>query len=219
MTLDGKIATRTGSSRWISGPAARAQVGLLRSRCDGIMVGVDTVLADDPSLTARAADDSLLPRQPLRIVLDSRGRLRASARIVNGSLPGKTFIATTPAGRDELNGLDGEGVEVWAGESTPDGRVHLPGLFEELGRRRLISVLVESGGKLLASLLEARLVDEVVAFIAPKLVGGRDAPTPVAGTGIADMASAVELIDVTYERVGRDILVKGYPRACSPRSK
>src|SRR5919202_1685665 len=177
MSLDGKIATHTGSARWVSGEAARALVGRMRSRADAVLVGVDTVLADDPSLTARAADGSLLARQPLRVVLDSRGRLPASARVASGSLPGHTLVATTPSGQAEL-----------------------------------------AGRTLLAALLEQRLIDEVVAFIAPKLVGGRAAPTPLAGRGVEDMAAALDLLDVTYERVGADVLVRGYLQSCSPAS-
>lgn len=217
MTLDGKIATRTGDSRWISGEAARALVGRLRARCDAVLVGVDTILADDPRLTARAPDGALLERQPLRVIVDSRGRLPRSARVVSGELPGQTLIATTPSGRERLGGFS-EGVEVWVSEPTPEGRVSLSGLLRELGRRSLISVLVESGGRLLAGLFEQQLVDEVVAFIAPKIVGGAGAPTPVEGEGVADLASAITLVDVTWERLGGDLLVRGYPRRCSPAS-
>jgi diaminohydroxyphosphoribosylaminopyrimidine deaminase/5-amino-6-(5-phosphoribosylamino)uracil reductase len=218
MSLDGKIATRTGSSRWISGEAARCLVGRMRARVDAILVGVDTVLADDPSLTARAADGALLARQPLRVVLDSRGRLPSSARVVDGSLPGRTLVATTPSGRSVLPNMPLDVVEVWAAEAGPDGRVQTAELLTELGRRSLISVLVEAGGTLLASLLEQRLVDEVVAFIAPKLVGGSDAPTPLGGRGVEEMSAAIELLDISYERIGPDVIVRGYPRACSPGS-
>jgi len=218
MSLDGKIATHTGSARWVSGEAARALVGRMRSRADAVLVGVDTVLADDPSLTARAADGSLLARQPLRVVLDSRGRLPASARVASGSLPGRTLVATTPSGQAELATRTSDSLEIWVGRPGPDGRVHLAQLLEELARRSLISVLVEAGGTLLAALLEQRLIDEVVAFIAPKLVGGRAAPTPLAGRGVEDMAAALDLLDVTYERVGADVLVRGYLQSCSPAS-
>ena len=110
------------------------------------------------------------------------------------------------------------GVEVWVGEADPDGRIQLAGLLAELGRRNLISVLVEAGGTVLAALLERDLVDEIAAFIAPKLVGGAAAPTPVAGRGVADMAAAIDLTDLSYERVGRDILMRGRPRRCSAAS-
>lgn len=218
MTLDGKIATHTGSSRWISGPAARTLVGAWRAAADAVIVGSGTLLRDDPSLTARDADDQLLARQPLRVVLDSRGRLPSTARLASGELPGRTLVATTPAGAERLVALRQDAVELWIGQPGPDGRVQPAELLAELGRRRCISALVESGGTLLATLQEQRLVDEVVAFIAPKLVGGANAPTPIGGRGAAEMSAAVELLDVTFERVGRDILVRGRPRACSPAS-
>jgi diaminohydroxyphosphoribosylaminopyrimidine deaminase/5-amino-6-(5-phosphoribosylamino)uracil reductase len=218
MTLDGKIATRTGASFWISGPEARALVGRLRARSDAVLVGSGTVLADDPSLTARAPDGTLLERQPLRVVLDSRGRLPAPSKLLHADLPGRTLVATTPAGAGALGGRLPESVELWIGQPGPDGRVQPAELLDELGRRSLISVLVEAGGTLLATLLEQRLVDRLAAFIAPKLVGGNTAPTPVGGSGVADMAAALELVDVTYERIGRDVLVKGAFRRCSPES-
>ena len=209
MTLDGKTATRTGASRWISGEASRATVGRMRARSDALIVGIGTVLADDPSLTAREPDDSLLPRQPLRIVVDSRGRLPAGARVADPTLPGCTLVATTPAGAEHLAPELRERVDLWVGEPGPDGRVQPAALLAELGRRGLISALVESGGTLLASLIEQRLIDQVAAFIAPKLVGGTAAPGPIGGEGIEAMSAAVELIDVTYERVGRDVLARG----------
>jgi diaminohydroxyphosphoribosylaminopyrimidine deaminase/5-amino-6-(5-phosphoribosylamino)uracil reductase len=218
MTLDGKTATRTGSSRWVSGTESRSLVGQMRSQVDALMVGVGTVLADDPSLTARAADESLLSRQPLRVVLDSQGRLPWSARVANGCLPGRTLLATTPAGREVLDPRVLDSVDVWVGDPAADGHVNLPQLLAELGRRNLISLLLESGGTLLAALLEQRLVDAVAAFIAPKIVGGASALTPVEGIGIDDMASAIDLVDVTYEQVGGDILVRGYLRPCSQAS-
>lgn len=218
MSLDGKSATRNGSSAWVSGPPARALVGQMRSRVDAVVVGGETIIADDPSLTARDSDGGLLPRQPLRVVLDSRGRLPVGSKVASGSLPGRTLVATTPAGRERLAGLSGEGLEVWVGEAAEDGRVGPAALLAELGRRELIAVLVEAGGTLLASLVEAGLVDEVAAFVAPKLVGGQDAPTPLAGEGVAEMAGAATLFDVTYERIGADILVRGFTRKCSAGS-
>jgi diaminohydroxyphosphoribosylaminopyrimidine deaminase/5-amino-6-(5-phosphoribosylamino)uracil reductase len=218
MTLDGKIATRTGSSRWVSGAASRALVGRLRERSDAVLAGIGTVLADDPSLTARGRDDSLLGRQPLRVVVDSRGRLPESSRVAQGTLPGRTLVVTTPAGAASLPAGVRERVEVWVGEPGPDGRVDLAALLAELGRRQLISVLVESGGAVLGSLVEAGLVDEVAVFVAPKLVGGAAAPGPIGGQGVAEMGAALELVEVAVERVGRDVLVRGLTRACGAAS-
>jgi diaminohydroxyphosphoribosylaminopyrimidine deaminase / 5-amino-6-(5-phosphoribosylamino)uracil reductase len=218
MSLDGKIATRTGSSRWISGDTARALVGQMRSRADAALVGISTVLADNPNLTARCPDGSLLARQPLRVVLDSGGRLPASAKVADGSLPGRTLVATTPAGRERLSAWASDSIEVWASEPSSDGRVKLDELLAALGGREIISVLVEAGGTLLGAFFEQRLIDEVAAFIAPKLVGGMQAPSPLGGCGVDDAAAATELFDVTYERLGADVLVRGLPRWCSPVS-
>jgi diaminohydroxyphosphoribosylaminopyrimidine deaminase / 5-amino-6-(5-phosphoribosylamino)uracil reductase len=143
-------------------------------------------------------------------VVDSRGRIPLTARLADPSLPGCTLVATTPGGAERLPGELRERTEVWVGEPGPDGRVQPAQLLAELGRRSLISALVESGGTLLASLVEQRLVDQVAAFVAPKLVGGVDAPGPIGGRGVEDMSAALELVDVTYEKVGRDLLVRGY---------
>jgi diaminohydroxyphosphoribosylaminopyrimidine deaminase/5-amino-6-(5-phosphoribosylamino)uracil reductase len=218
MTLDGKIATVTGSARWVSGEASRALVGRMRAAADAVLVGIGTVLADDPSLTARASDGTLLPRQPLRVVVDSQGRLPPDSKLAGGGLPGCTVVATTPLGQERLAALRRDGLEVWAGPPDPDGRVDLAALLAELGRRGLLSTLAEAGGTLLAALLERGLIDEIAAFVAPKLVGGRSAPTPIGGRGVADMAAAIELEDVSYERVGRDVLVRGVPKRCSAAS-
>jgi diaminohydroxyphosphoribosylaminopyrimidine deaminase/5-amino-6-(5-phosphoribosylamino)uracil reductase len=220
MTLDGKIATRTGSSYWVTGEAARARVARLRALSDAVMVGVGTVLADNPQLTVRP--DSLPPplrealgqlsaRQPLRVVLDSQARTPPTARLVSGDLPGQTLILVTPqAPADRRAALEATAAEVIV---VPDleGRVH-PGVALRLlaERKDVTSVLVEAGGTLVATLLEARLVDKVYAFLAPKLVGGADAPTPVGGTGCPEMGQAVTLLDLAVERVGDDVLIAGY---------
>jgi diaminohydroxyphosphoribosylaminopyrimidine deaminase/5-amino-6-(5-phosphoribosylamino)uracil reductase len=129
-----------------------------------------------------------------------------------------TLVATTPVGREQLAPLQGDDLELWVAEPGPNGRVDLAALLQELGRRGLLSTLAEAGGTLLAALLERGLIDEVAAFVAPKLVGGRSAPTPIGGHGVEDMAAAIELDDVSYERVGPDVLVKGVPRLCSAAS-
>ncbi|MCC7104836.1 MAG: bifunctional diaminohydroxyphosphoribosylaminopyrimidine deaminase/5-amino-6-(5-phosphoribosylamino)uracil reductase RibD [Chloroflexi bacterium] len=214
MTLDGKIATRTGSSRWISGEAARAWVGRQRSRADAVLVGVGTVLADDPALTARMPDGGLLPRQPLRVVLDSQGRLPADSRLASGGLPGRTLVLTTERGRAALRRLPA--IDVCVLRPTVNGQVDPRAALEELGRRSVLHVLVEAGGTLVAALLAHGLVDRVAAFIAPRLAGGATAPTPVGGAGAAEMASALALRSVEMERLGDDVLVMGYVEGCLP---
>lgn len=216
MTADGKIATRTGSSRWITGPKARAYVARMRSQVDAVLVGVGTVLADDPQLTARPeefrAGDGEPVHQPLRVVLDSSGRTPPTARLLSDELPGRTLVwVTERAGGDRRAELEASGAEVLVAPES-DGGVDARAVMQELGNRGIISVLAEPGGTLAASLLGAGLVDRVLVFVAPKLVGGSEAPTPIGGEGIADMAAALELDDPRWTVLGRDVLLSGYLR-------
>lgn len=196
MSLDGKIATATGESRWITGEAARKHGHRLRHMHDAILVGVNTLLKDDPELSAREAAE---PRQPLRVVLDSSLRSPARAR----ALRGRALIATTVDRK-----LDG--VEVLK-LPADRGRVSLEPLLDELGRRDVISLLVEGGGETLASFFEAGLVSKVCAYIAPIVIGGREAPTPVAGAGVERLADALRLRDVEVSKLDADVMISGYP--------
>ena len=197
MSLDGKLATRTGESRWISGEQSRVHSHLLRHQHDAILVGINTVLADDPELTSRLDGEAI--RQPTRVVLDSQLRIRQSARVVGP----KTLIATTKEGRVGQ-------AEVVNLPATAEGRVDLGSLLDELGRRDVLSVLVEGGAAVHASFFAQGLVDKVFAYVAPKLVGGREAPGPIGGLGIEHLAEANQLIDVDFTRLGDDILISGY---------
>ena len=285
MSLDGKIATRTGSSQWITGEEARAYAHRLRAASDAVMVGINTVLADDPRLTARDGSGAALDRQPLRVVVDSRGRTPREARMLGE--PGSTLIVTGGAclgigaahphpnplpsrerGRDTLTPAlsrqgrggrtaspqpspvegegggtpspqpspvkgegggtgghetrpydgghgciegehDGEGVET-AAMPGADGLVDLEALMSHLGEREVASVVVEGGGVLLGALFDGGLVDKVCAFIAPVIVGGAAAPSPVAGEGVELIGDALRLRDVEVLRLGEDIAVVGY---------
>ena len=197
MSLDGKIATRTGESRWITGEEARAHAHRLRHEHDAILVGVNTVMADDPELTVRLEGDSW--RQPLRIVLDSQLKIRQSARIVGPN----ALIATTRPGRVGST-------EVLRLPAAADGRVSLPALLDELGRRGTLSLLVEGGGEVHASFFAAGLVDKVHAYVAPRLIGGREAPGPLGGPGVDHLAAATHLSEVDFVRLGDDLLITGY---------
>ena len=197
MSLDGKIATRRGESRWISGEESRAQSHRLRQMNDAILVGVGTVIADDPLLTSRANGGE--SRQPLRIVLDSHLRIPAGARVVGPN----TLIASTESGRLGA-------AEVLRLPATPAGRVELPALLAELGRRGILSVLVEGGAEVLGAFFSEGLVDKVYAYIAPVLIGGRMAPGPLGGDGVAHLAEAPRLTDVDFVRLGDDLAVSGY---------
>ena len=220
MSLDGKIATRTGSSQWITGEEARAYAHRLRAASDAVMVGINTVLADDPRLTARDGSGTALDRQPLRVVVDSRGRMPAAARMLGE--PGATLVVTasaetrvtlTPAlshqGRGSGTPPPPCGVET-AVLPGVDGMVDLEGLMSHLGEREVASVVVEGGGTLLGSLFDGGLVDKVCAFVAPVIVGGAGAPSPVAGEGVEVIGDALRLRDVEVLRLGEDVAVVGY---------
>lgn len=207
MSLDGKIATRTGSSQWITGEEARAYAHRLRAASDAVMVGINTVLADDPRLTARDGSGTALDRQPLRVVVDSRGRMPAAARMLGE--PGATLVVTASGGHEarpygEVSSLE---TAVLPGA---DGLVDLEGLMSHLGEREVASVVVEGGGALLGSLFDGGLVDKVSAFVAPVIVGGAEAPSPVAGEGVESIGDALRLRDVEVLRLGEDVAVVGY---------
>jgi diaminohydroxyphosphoribosylaminopyrimidine deaminase/5-amino-6-(5-phosphoribosylamino)uracil reductase len=197
MSLDGKIATRTGESHWITGEESRLHGHRLRHIHDAILVGVGTVIADDPELTARLDVEDI--RQPLRVILDSRLRTRMSAKVVGP----KTLIATTRGGRVGT-------AEVLVLPATPDGRVPLAPLLDELGKRGILSVLVEGGSAVHGSFFAEGLVDKVHAYVAPRLIGGRDAPGAIGGSGVEGLLQAVQLRDLDATRLGADILITGY---------
>lgn len=207
MTLDGKIATRTGASRWISGPRSREFGHRLRRCNDAVMVGIGTVLADDPRLTTRLPEDG---RDPLRLIVDSQARTPLSAAVL-ANKPELTLLAvTSSAPQERVNALREAGAQVIELSPGPDGRVPLPVLLEELGRRQIVSVLVEGGSVLNYSLLAAGLVDKIHFFIAPLLFGGSKSPSPVGGEGVALITDAWQVRDVEVSRYDCDILVTGY---------
>ena len=209
-SLDGKIATHTGDSRWITGEEARGYVHRIRSESDAVMAGINTVLADDPQLTARDEGGKPLDRQPLRVIVDSRGRLPLGAKLLTE--PGQTLIAVANADETAYHNLKQAGADV---ERIPaeDGSVDLPALMKVLGEREITSVLVEGGGILLGALFDLGLIDKVVAFVAPTIIGGKSAPSPVAGTGAAKMADVTRLSRVKIERFGEDVAIIGYCEA------
>ncbi|HIE51439.1 MAG TPA: bifunctional diaminohydroxyphosphoribosylaminopyrimidine deaminase/5-amino-6-(5-phosphoribosylamino)uracil reductase RibD [Armatimonadetes bacterium] len=215
LTLDGKIATRTGDSRWISGREARAWVHRLREEYDAVMVGSGTVLADDPLLTARPEEFGEVlpaggPPQPLRVIVDSRARTPVEARVVQTAREVPTLIATLPTAPAEKRAAwVAAGVEVLVLPER-DGHVDLVALMQALGKREVTSVLLEGGGTLNAAALAAGVVHKVLFFIAPKLCGGQEAPTPVEGPGVTQMKEALRLREVEVTRCGEDVAVMGY---------
>jgi diaminohydroxyphosphoribosylaminopyrimidine deaminase/5-amino-6-(5-phosphoribosylamino)uracil reductase len=206
-SLDGKIGTRTGDSRWVSGPQTLAWAHEGRTRLDAICVGVTTVVVDDPLLTARPSGDVQSAHQPLRVVVDSRGRTPSIARVLQGH--SETLIATTSASEPlwrEQMAKRGATVAVLP---AIDGRVDLRALLALLGARGCLNLLVEGGGILLGSFFDAGLVDRVQAVIAPMIIGGSAAPVAVAGIGAERMAGARRLEDVRVRMLGADVLVEG----------
>ncbi|MDR1274677.1 MAG: bifunctional diaminohydroxyphosphoribosylaminopyrimidine deaminase/5-amino-6-(5-phosphoribosylamino)uracil reductase RibD [Odoribacteraceae bacterium] len=207
MTLDGKIATRAGDSRWITGEAAREMVHEARSRHMAVVAGIGTVLADDPLLNARLPGREA--RQPARVIVDSRARLPLESRIVQTARLYATLLMHAPdAPGERLEALRAAGV-VCRTCAGMDGRVDVTDLCRQLGEAGIDSLLLEGGSELNHSFLSARQVDEVLAFIAPKIVGGAGAKSPVGGAGVERMRDALELVDVQVSRVGEDILIKG----------
>jgi len=207
-TLDGKIAAAGGDSRWVAGEEARAWAHGFRSKIDAIMCGVNNVLLDDPQLTARPGGVPA-ERQPLRIVADSRGRTPLDAKVLGPG--GKTLIATTDAAPASWRReVEERGAEVLVLPADGDGHVDLHALVTELGRRDVLSLLVEGGGVLHAGFFSAGLVDKVHAIIAPKIVGGTAYPA-VAGNGVKQMADAITLRDLETIRLGDDVAFVGYP--------
>ncbi len=205
MTLDGKIAARFGDSKWITGEAARRYAHRLRAWNQAVLVGVGTVLQDDPLLTCRLARG----RDPLRIVLDSRLRTPPSSQLARTAKETPLLLAATrAAAKSRREALERAGAEVLI-VRTRRGRVDLEALLDELGRRGISTLLVEGGAETHAAFFDAGLADRVAAFIAPKLIAGADAPSPIAGRGAARMAGALALENPACRKLGDDWLIEG----------
>ena len=207
VSLDGKVATRTGESRWITGVEARARAHELRHQYDAIMVGLGTVRADDPLLTDRSGKKR---RRPLvRVVIDQCLEISAESQLVRTASETPLLVftrANTDAGT--RGALEARGVEV-IGEASAGGQ--LVNVFEELGRRSIQSVLVEGGAILAGFLLDAGLANKITFFIAPMIIGSREAPSAIGGAGAEHIADALQLEDVKVDSRGRDLEITGYP--------
>ena len=203
-SLDGKVAARDGSSRWITGAAARADVHRLRAWADAIVVGAGTALADDPELTVR--DPDYRGRPPLRVLVDARGRVGTSGDLFDDQAP--TLVATTELAPTKARDAWREaGAEVLVVETDGEG-VGLTALMSDLGKRDVQGVLLEGGPTLAWSAVEERLVDTIVLYLSPKLLGGRDAPTVLEGRGFAPIGQALPMRIRSVERVGEDLRVE-----------
>jgi diaminohydroxyphosphoribosylaminopyrimidine deaminase/5-amino-6-(5-phosphoribosylamino)uracil reductase len=204
-SLDGKVASRDGTSRWITGEPARRDVHRLRAWSDAILVGAGTALVDDPSLTVR--DPGYRGRPPLRVLVDARGRVQASGDLFDDAAP--TLVATSDAAprgrRDEWSAAGAEVLEYAA--ETGSGGVSIGELLRDLGKRDVQGVLLEGGPTLAWSAVEDGAIDTIVAYLAPKLIGGSDAPGMLGGRGFAPIASALELDIRSFDLVGDDLKV------------
>jgi diaminohydroxyphosphoribosylaminopyrimidine deaminase/5-amino-6-(5-phosphoribosylamino)uracil reductase len=210
MSLDGKLATKSGDSKWISGEEARKYVHNLRYTVDAIMAGVNTVLADDPHLTARSGGGKggTSRKQPLRVIVDGRGRTPLTAHMF--SEPGQTLLALgnslTPEAAEAFTRVGAE-LQVLPAE---EGLVDLDRLLKILGERGVTSVLVEGGGILFGHLFDRGLVDKVIALIAPIIIGGTGAKPAVAGNGVDKLADSLRLKHINVKQLGEDLMVSGY---------
>jgi diaminohydroxyphosphoribosylaminopyrimidine deaminase/5-amino-6-(5-phosphoribosylamino)uracil reductase len=210
MSLDGKIATRTGDSQWISGAESRRQVHELRGKVDAIVVGRGTVVADDPLLTARPPG----PRTATRVVLSSSGELPGRCRLRATAREAPVLVLTEAGNERKLAEWVADGCEVVTMPAT-DTMLPVDEVLAELGRRRMTNVLVEGGSVVLGAFLDAGAADEFHVFLAPKIIGG-DAPSPVGGAGADLLTGARTLTDFTATRSGEDIYLHGISRSPPP---
>ncbi len=206
ISLDGKIATSTGNSRWITGESSRLEVHRMRDSSDAIITGIGTVLADDPELTTRLPSGG---KSPVRVVVDRLARTPLSAKLVTDGNAHTIIAVSTEAPQDRVANLEALGVEILK-LSAQGGRLDLGELLRNLGQRCLTSVMVEAGGTLNSSFLFNNLVDKVVLFVAPKIIGGSGAPGPYGGSGIDLLSDAVELEDLAVQTLGSDLKIEGY---------
>ena len=213
MTMDGKIATADGESKWITGEVAREHVHKLRHQYAAIMAGIGTVLADDPMLNARIENGN----DPIRVICDSTLRIPEGSQIIRTAKQIQTIIATISDDQEKTKRLEQKGCKII--KTTPqNNKVNVKELLKELRKMEIDSVLVEGGGILNESLIQNGLIHKVYAYIAPKLVGGKKAKTPVEGDGIKRLSDAVMFDELKATPLGNDILLEGKVKTCLPES-
>ena len=205
MTADGKIATRTGDARWISGERSRAYAHSLRRRVDAVICGTDTYRLDDPNLLPRPARGRL----PLRVILDRRGRLPLGLQIFDPQDGSRLYVTSKSTSDRRCAGIEKRGIGVLRLSEKKTG-LDLRALLRQLGKRNVSQVLVEGGAGLHGSLLDAGLANEAVVFVAPKVLGGGEAPGPVGGKGPAKVAQALEIAQPRVRRRGEDVVPEGW---------
>ena len=204
MSLDGKIATRTSESQWITNESSRTRVHEMRRQTDALVTGIGTVLADNPMLTARDIDGNPTGRPLLRVIIDTHGRLPSDAQLIDEPdeilwVVGQDVDTTSPAPHVSILKSDLSG-----------SKIDLAAVLDELGSRGLHNIMIEAGAELAGAFVQSRLVDKVAAFIAPKIIGGEEAPGPVAGLGISVINDALVLENITHSVIDGDILVEGF---------
>ena len=211
MTLDGKIATSTGDSKWITNKQSRQRVHMLRKNNMAILCGIGTVIADDPMLNVRLSEETMQRlgikehevRHPIRIVADRQARIPMESQLVSTAHEYPTIVVYgNSADEEKLQQLRDAGVTLWNCNTLTE-------LVQRAGAEKIDSILLESGGTLSEALLSEGLIDEVVAFVAPKIIGGKSARTPVEGEGVTLMSEAIELEDQIVETVGSDVMISG----------
>lgn len=208
MTFDGKIATKSGDSKWISNEISRKYVHDIRHKVAGVMVGIGTVLKDNPSLTTRLNDKE--GKDSTRIILDTKGRIPLDSKVFNSKSEASTIIVTTElATKEKIQDILDVGAEVIV---TPlyNGKVDLKYLMKKLGEKNIDSILLEGGSELNYSALDAGIVDKVVSFIAPKIIGGKDAKAPVEGLGRSTIGECINLNDISVSKIEDDIVIEAY---------
>jgi len=211
ITLDGWTATSAQHSQWITNEKSRGFVHKLRDRVDAVMMGIGTVLADDPAMTARFKVKQ--GKDPIRIVVDTNFRTPLDAKVMQNQSSAPTIIATSIAGNRHYleSKRHSEGVETLVCPTTVTGKIDLSALMEKLGEMSITSVLVEGGSMILGAMLRAQLIDKFYVFIAPKILGGGDGIPMVAGCGPKTMEESLKLRNITVKRFGDDVLIGGYP--------
>lgn len=208
MTLDGKIATVSGDSKWITNEKSRKFVHQLRDLYDGILIGIGTVLADNPTLTTRLDH---LGKNPVRIIVDSKARIPLDSIVITDKSAHTILAVTERASQEKIAALLQVGIEVIVTKEKAD-QVDLSDLLKILAEKNICSILVEGGSRINYSFFVEHLVDKVHCFIAPKIIGGTDAASPIGGKGTFYMKDAYQLNDITTERFDEDILITGYVR-------
>lgn len=208
ISLDGRIATRTGDSRWITGEKSRERVHAMRHEYDAILVGANTIVVDNPQLTDRTGQPR--NRQLVRVVLDNSLRISLNSQVVLTAKEIPTIIFTDSSEDQKIADLRNEGVEVIY---IAEGGRNLFGVLQELGKRDIQSVLVEGGAEVAGSFYDAKLIDKITFFIAPIVIGGKDAPTAIGGHGAQQISSAMQLRDFEIRHHGEDLEITGYPKA------